>query len=186
MMERKSYTIEEVRAMSAKKDKSKKKSRAEWFDEFMMTPAAVEQSSEEKEVQRSLFERHDSVSVAMRLPLAPSVNHYKAIFQPKGCVARLVTSAKGRAYCDAVSAFWKRHNRGWTPEPLTGRLRLLVTVHMARNGSSDLDNRVKPLQDAMKLAGMIEDDANIDDLRVMRGSVLAPVGAIDVVIETIL
>jgi crossover junction endodeoxyribonuclease RusA len=55
---------------------------------------------------------------------------------------------------------------------------------MARNGKSDLDNRVKPLLDALTAAEVWQDDSLIDELHIVRAPVKAP-GWVDVTIETI-
>lgn len=168
----------------------KKKSQKQWLAQYMATPPAAAHTEAEIVVQRALFERHDTAVVSIRLPLAPSVNTYRNIFQAKDRYGRPVgvpmlrTSAAGRAYCEAVEWFWTQHWKGWTPEPLTGRLRLLVVVHMARNGG-DVSNRWKALEDALTACRAWIDDSQVDDERMIRGSVVPGTGAMDVIIETI-
>ena len=158
---------------------------------FLATPPGPLLTETERQSQRGLFEKHDVTVVSLRLPLAPTLNSYRTIFQPTdrhGRPAgrpRLITSAAGRAYCEAVKFFWRQHCGGETPEPLTGRLRLLVVVHMTQHRDTDLDNRIKPLQDAMQEAGIFQDDAQIDDLRVLRGDVIAGTGALDATLEVV-
>ena len=183
-------TPDEYRKLTAPK-KSKRIMKAEYVQRYTETPPAAEQSQADADRQRALFERHDNVVIKIRLPLAPTLNNYRAIFQPKDKRgrptgrARLITSAQGRAYVEAVEYFWQRRFRGWPPDPLTGRIRLLVEVHMARNGRSDISNRIKALEDALTEAGAWIDDSQVDDLRVIRGDVMPPTGAMDVIIESI-
>ncbi len=167
------------------KPKTKRKKQADYLARFAATPPAPELSDSERENQRALFERHDRAVVSLRLPLAPTLNNYRAIFQPPRGRARLITSAEGRAYFKAVEAAWLRHFDGWPPEPLTGQIRLLVVVHMARNGRSDVSNRIKALEDALTECGAWTDDSHIDDLHPIRGAVIPPTGAMDVIIEVI-
>lgn len=157
----------------------KHKTQAECLARFLLPLPPQTDDPAERQHQRSLFERHDTTVLAIRLPLAPSVNQYRAIFHD-----RLITSAEGRAYHKAIDQLWWRHWKGKPPEPLTGRLRLLITTVAPRNGEMDLDNRIKPLQDAMKEAGVFINDSQIDDLRTIRGTPCFP-GWMDVVIETI-
>ena len=159
----------------------KRKSQAEYFAIFMATPPASFTPAH-ADAQRSLFERHDAAAWSIRLPLAPSVNNF--MVQPKHS-RRWVYSGQARAYKDAVKAFWLKHWKSWPPDPLTGRLRLLVVVHMARNGEADISNRIKPLEDALADCGAYETDGQIDELRVRRGEGVPGTGAMDVTLETI-
>ena len=176
-------TPDEYRKLTAPK-KSKRITKAEHVQRYMATPPAAEQSQADADRQRALFERHSETTIRLRLPLAPTLNNYRAIFQPKNGRARMITSAQGRAYIAAVKTLWQRRFMGWPPDPLTGRLRLLIEVHATRRGG-DLDNRIKSLQDALTEAGVWIDDSQVDDLRVIRGGVIFPAGAMDIIIETI-
>lgn len=139
-------------------------------------PATTEQ---ERMRQMALFNRHDASVVSIRLPLAPTVNNYRAVV-----CGRLITSAEGREYHAAVKQLWIAHWKGWPPEPLTGRIRLLVSIVFATSPPPDLDNRVKPLQDALVYAGAFADDNQVDDLRVIRAARVERPGWMDVTIET--
>jgi Holliday junction resolvase RusA-like endonuclease len=182
-------SIEEVQAM-AKAKRRAWKSKAQWLARFAATPPMPTQIDTERHEQRALFERHDEVALTIRLPLAPTLNTYRAIFQAKDRNGkavgrpRLITSAEGRAYTKAVAASWQNHWKGWPPEPLTGRLRLLVVVHFARKGG-DIANREKALSDSLTACKAWIDDGQIDDLRFLRGSVIPGTGAMDVTIEII-
>lgn len=169
-------TTAEARQLGTR-PKRRRKARAEYLAEYMATPSAVARS--EMSITRELHPE----AVVIRLPLSPQINNYRAIFTPSKGRARFVTSAQGRAYFDAVDVFWRRHFDGRPPRPLAGRLRLLVLCHMARRGVSDLSNRWKALEDALTECGAWKDDGQIDDGHMVRGAVVRPVGAMDVLIE---
>lgn len=82
--------------------------------------------------------------MTLTLPLPPSANHYWRSIVVKNRV-RVLVSKDGRAFrkhC-ALVAMAHRVNR------LDGEVEVTGTVYMARRGC-DLDNRVKPLLDALK------------------------------------
>lgn len=118
----------------------------------------------------------------LRLPLAPSVNHYylnalgtvrRGPKAGKRYVGRRI-SPKGVAFrVEVIKAARSGHR---TPPRLGGRLALEVLVVPPDRRAFDLDNRIKALQDALTHAGVIEDDALFDDVRVIRWSP-APPGA---------
>jgi crossover junction endodeoxyribonuclease RusA len=167
------------------KKKQRRKTKAEYAERFAATPAA-ELPADGHCLQRNLFERHDSVVVALRFPLAPSVNHYwRSWVRPGSTRVMTHVSNEGQAYKAAVKAAWFTRWKGWPPEPLAGRIRLLITVGYFDRRSIDLDNRVKPLQDALTECGVWIDDDQVDDLRIMRGPIVKPTGAMDVIIESI-
>jgi len=113
------------------------------------------------------------------LPLPPTMNNYRACVLLGG-KPRLITSKAGRDYHQAVKS--AVYDQLPTQAPLSGRLCVWILCSMARNGKSDLDNRVKPALDALTAAGVWRDDSQIDILHVMRGPVEAP-GRLDVRIE---
>jgi Holliday junction resolvase RusA-like endonuclease len=172
-----SVTVDQLRKLGARPKKRRRKTKAEHLAEYMATPPALVPS--EMAITRELHPR----AILLRLPLSPQINNYRAIFTPPKGRARFITSAQGRAYIQAVAAFWGEHFAGRLPRPLTGSLRLSVICHMARRGTSDLSNRWKALEDALTACGAWEDDGQIDDERMLRGAVVRPVGAMDVLIE---
>lgn len=52
--------------------------------------------------------------------------------------------------------------------PILGRLALVVDASAPTKARCDLDNLVKATQDALVHARLMEDDSQIDDLRVLR------------------
>jgi crossover junction endodeoxyribonuclease RusA len=158
-------------------NRPKRKTSAQFYAGYLATPPAPAQSE--------LFERHDKAVLSIRLPLAPGANNLKSIRQLPGRAPFLVPSTQFNAYKKAVAKFWGDHWKGCPPEPLTGRLRVLILVHQVRKGG-DVANREKALCDSLSECGAWGDDSQIDDLRVLRGDVIPGVGALDVTIETIL
>jgi Holliday junction resolvase RusA-like endonuclease len=159
--------------------------QADYFARFMATPPAVAATTEEAVRQRLLFERHDNVVYQFRLPMPPSTNNAKAIFQPPKGRARLITTAEGRAYFEAVKRIWGRREESWR-QPLTGRIRLLLVFFFRDRRRADISNRVKVLEDALTYAEVWTDDCQVDDGRQLRGGVdPRGIGYVDVVIEVI-
>lgn len=133
----------------------------------------------------TLFAKHDQATVTIRLPLPPSMNHYWRSFVPKGG-KRAIThvSTDGKQFQRDVEAAWLAHHR-CKPPAMTGSIRLSVIIYAKDRRKIDLDNRLKPLQDALAKCGAFGDDNQIDELRVTRGAITPPDGACDVLIETI-
>jgi crossover junction endodeoxyribonuclease RusA len=122
------------------------------------------------------------------LPMPPSANRYwKIIMLPsKGLTWPLLVPN--------VRAIWKyframnklsdeaetykadlleRFNSGESrPRMSSSALCVDIVVCFATNARQDIDNRVKPLLDALQAAGVMEDDTQIVDLRVRRGPVI--------------
>jgi crossover junction endodeoxyribonuclease RusA len=92
----------------------------------------------------------------------------------------MVIGPRGRAYRkDATAAI---HEQRVPIEGIGGSLKVELLAHPPDRRRRDLDNLQKALLDAVVAAGVIEDDSNIDDLRVIRGPVF-PGGKVDVVIR---
>jgi crossover junction endodeoxyribonuclease RusA len=115
------------------------------------------------------------MTIEFTLPFPPSVNHYWRNFR-----GRMVIGARGRAYRkDATAA---SHDQRVPIEGIGGPLKVELLAHPPDRRRRDLDNLQKALLDAVVAAGVIEDDSNIDDLRVIRGPVF-PGGKVEVVIR---
>jgi crossover junction endodeoxyribonuclease RusA len=92
----------------------------------------------------------------------------------------MVIGARGRAYRkDATSAI---HDQAVPIEQIGGPLKVELLAFPPDRRRRDLDNLQKALLDSIVAAGVIEDDSNIDDLRVVRGPVF-PGGKVQVVIR---
>jgi len=169
-MSQSTLSVEQVRELGIRKRRGKTK--AEYAARFAATPAATHTEADRAK-QRSLFERHGQVVVTLRLPLAPSTNHYwRSWVRPGSTRVMTHVSSEGQAYKAAVATAWLAHWKGWPPEPLTGRLRLLISVSYFTCAKIDLDNRIKPLQDALTDCKVWVDDSQIDDIRAIRGLVV--------------
>lgn len=97
----------------------------------------------------------------LTLPLPPSVNHYWRSVVIKGAV-RVLMSKAGREYKEHCRLVATAHRT----TRLDGEVRVAGTVYMARLGT-DLDNRVKPLLDA--LTGICyDDDKQVAEIHLVR------------------
>ncbi|RME98664.1 MAG: RusA family crossover junction endodeoxyribonuclease [Alphaproteobacteria bacterium] len=103
----------------------------------------------------------------MELPYPPSVNRaWRMVRVGRSC--RMLQSREGRAYRrEACARLAAMH----APR-LDGALRVVVTLHPPDRRKRDVDNALKALLDALQHGGVIRDDAQIADLRVVRGSVV--------------
>lgn len=99
------------------------------------------------------------------LPFPPSVNRLWRMVMV-GRAPRLLLSAEGRAYrVQAGKALLEQ----WVPiRPLTGRLGLYIEAFPPDRRARDLDNLCKGLLDALQHSGAIRNDADIDDLHIVR------------------
>ena len=98
------------------------------------------------------------------LPLPPSVNHY---WGQSGVCKFLSKEAKDfRLLLNMACKFQKVPNYG------DARLSIIVIIHPKNNNRQDLDNRIKPLFDALHHAGIYDDDSQIDCFMVKRGEVV--------------
>jgi crossover junction endodeoxyribonuclease RusA len=99
--------------------------------------------------------------IRITLPLPPTVNHY----QRNASATQRYTTAEGKRFKQAAARIASQHRRGI---PINARLALRAVLYFPDKRRCDLDNRVKPLQDALS-AGMGFDDWQIDRLEVIRG-----------------
>lgn len=94
------------------------------------------------------------------LPWPPSINHY---WRRVG--AKTLISLEGRAYRIAVGKVWLLAKE----RPINGRLKAEIWAFPPDRRARDLDNLLKATLDALQHAGAYEDDAQIDDLHILRG-----------------
>ena len=116
----------------------------------------------------------DGMTTRLVLPWPPSLNHY---WRRVG--NRTLISRAGREYRHAVIG---RAIAAKLPL-IEGKLN--VTIHAAPpdRRKRDLDNLLKAPLDALQHAGVIEDDGDIDDLRIIRSPKIAG-GRLVIEIET--
>jgi crossover junction endodeoxyribonuclease RusA len=121
--------------------------------------------------------------IVLELPLPPSVNRYWR-FNPKS--GQAYVTAAGKAYRAAVIGVAKhlRSTGRIATAALSGRLRVGVVLCPPDERRRDLDNVLKALLDALTHARVYGDDEQIDDLRVVRGDLVAG-GAVVVTVDRI-
>lgn len=113
----------------------------------------------------------------LRLPYPPSVNHYW-----RNIGHKVLISKEGRLYRSAVAQAVMLQYIGVTITPYTGRLALTICAHPPDARQRDLDNICKAVLDSLQEAHVYCNDAQIDNLRIVRGPVEKP-GYIIVSIE---
>lgn len=107
----------------------------------------------------------------LTLPWPPSANRYWRHPDKGRLKGRHLISEEGRRYRSQVVI-----------EVITQRVKSLgkqsIRLHIDANPPDrrrrDLDNLLKSVQDALAHAGVLDDDSQIDDLRIVRGEVSAP------------
>lgn len=110
----------------------------------------------------------------LTLPKPPTENTYRRVFR-----GRPVISEEGREFRRAV----QRHVDIMEIEKLSGRLAVRIEYYVPDKRKRDLDNILKALFDAMCLAGVYEDDEQIDILFVERRTEIIKGGFVVVTIE---
>lgn len=98
------------------------------------------------------------------LPLPPSVNSYWRKSQHG-----MFISQEGKDFRKRVAEIVAEHN---AKKFGTSRLFVAVRLCMRDRRVSDLDNRLKALNDALEHAGVFDDDEQIDELHVSRGPIV--------------
>ena len=106
--------------------------------------------------------------IKLKLPLPPSINNYYQHHCKFKNHATMYISKAGKEFRKQVEqiVIEQRANQ-WANIPL----RLEVRIFYKTKHRNDLDNRIKPLQDALTHANVWEDDALIDELFVTRGGI---------------
>jgi crossover junction endodeoxyribonuclease RusA len=109
--------------------------------------------------------------IVVTLPYPPSVNAYWRHVSKGPLAGRVLISAEGRSYRDAVL-------RAVDPMKLDMRLKVEIEATMPDRRKRDLDNLPKAVLDALTHAEVWGDDGQIDDLRIVRATVKAPGGLV--------
>ena len=99
--------------------------------------------------------------IELILPYPPSVNSYWGFSG-----SRRFLTKKANDFKLIVKLTSKEARFG------ADRISLEVVLHAPDRRKSDLDNRIKALQDALQQAGVFDDDAQVDYLTVSRGSII--------------
>lgn len=106
-------------------------------------------------------------SLSIALPYPPSANRYWRAITVAGR-ARVVLSREAKAYREIVAETIDRH---LDPLPFVKPVAVGLTAYAPDRRRRDLDNVPKVMLDALTHAEVWDDDALIDDLRIIRGPV---------------
>jgi crossover junction endodeoxyribonuclease RusA len=103
--------------------------------------------------------------ITITLPWPPSVNRY---WRRVG--NRTLISAEGRSYKRQVATLAMTANRSaW---PLTGPLSMGIVLNPPDYRRRDIDNTQKAILDALQAAGAYQDDYQIEELQIIRSTVV--------------
>ncbi|GAB6184581.1 RusA family crossover junction endodeoxyribonuclease [Thermopirellula anaerolimosa] len=105
--------------------------------------------------------------LTVELSYPPSVNHYWRRVGPRTLISR-----QGRAYRRDVATAVRRIDHAADRLPLTGPLRVEVSLYPPDRRRRDLDNALKALLDALQHAGVYPDDSLIEQLSVEKRDVV--------------
>ncbi len=115
----------------------------------------------------SLFDIATEHVVTLKLPYPPTINNYYGHNRRTG--SKFIKK-EGKEYRLKVIEILRQALKS---EPLTSKLSVWIEAHVPDRRIRDLDNTNKALLDAITNAKNVwSDDYNIDDLRVVRGTVV--------------
>ena len=94
--------------------------------------------------------------IRLNLPLPPSINHYYGRVGNKSFLSKA-----GKTFREELCLVWLGLRGRYT---ITGPVRLKVVLAPRNKNRFDIDNRLKPLLDAMQNSLIFNDDSQITDL----------------------
>lgn len=104
------------------------------------------------------------------LPWPPSVNVMWRSPRSGRLAGRTLLSAAGRSYRQAVADAMILQRVPW--HSFKGKLGVHITAHPPDRRRRDLDNLPKAALDGLQHAGVIVDDSEIDELRIVRSRIV--------------
>lgn len=96
--------------------------------------------------------------------MPPTINHY---YGNRGKGAKFIKPAGQLFRSDVAIAVQNGGFVDWFDGD--DRLAISVVVSFARYGKADIDNRLKPLLDALEAARLFPNDSQVDELTIKRG-----------------
>lgn len=109
-------------------------------------------------------------SVQYDLGLPPTVNK---MYRRVGSQVRLTKKATAFRI-NVVADIWEIH--GTIPDTITGGVVVDIAVFFPNTNEQDIDNRVKPLLDALEAAKVFKNDSQVNQVRVYRAGIRKPGG----------
>ena len=100
--------------------------------------------------------------IVLNLPFPPSVNTYYR----RGAHTTYMSKG-GRDYKKAVAEYIAESN---TPKLGAARMSLEIVLWPKDKRKYDIDNRIKALLDSLQDAGVFDDDEQIDQINIYRGT----------------
>lgn len=101
----------------------------------------------------------------LTIPLPPSVNSYHRSVTLRSGVAKVLISRDGRAWKKRALQLAQMQR----PERMGGKVAVRLDVFF-RDNRRDLDNCAKPTLDLLQAVGILENDRQVWDLRMTRGT----------------
>lgn len=113
--------------------------------------------------------------IQIRLPWPPTGNHAYTVAR-----GRKILSSAGRAYRDLAVTMARLQRAG---RVAVGRLAVHIVAHVPDRRRRDIDNLIKLPMDCVTLADVMQDDSQIDDLRITRALVSSDPGLVITITE---
>jgi crossover junction endodeoxyribonuclease RusA len=115
--------------------------------------------------------------MSLVLPWPPTVNTFYRMVNN-----RMIMSADGRAYKDAVSRLVNAEVESQRQRIFgaSDRLKVEITAFPPDRRRRDLDNMFKSVLDSLTMSGIWADDSQIDDLRIRRAPEIKGMIVVDV------
>jgi crossover junction endodeoxyribonuclease RusA len=121
--------------------------------------------------------------ITFTVPMPPSVNHYWRMVSIPKFGPRMLISSNGRDYRKTIEGLCMADEI--PRNAVSGKLAIRAVVYPPDRRARDLDNLWKGLLDSLKTSQVIRDDADIDDLHIVRGEIRKNRGEMHIVISEI-